>query len=179
MNIGQIFVSPRGTRVTILENSPERISFERTFPPLTGGTKSKAHRHTVGQESFTLLEGDASGSIDGRERALAVGAELQIPLGSTHVNPHTTADQTATIVQTVSPRSRAVEVYFTSWCAWLADGKADDHDEPTMMQIGAIIKEGGRGGTWASGLPESLQRVLLPALGVVAGLVGTRAVRVP
>lgn len=179
LTAGQVFESPRGTRVEILENSPERLAFTRALPPSTGGTKAKSHRHTTSLESFKLLDGEATGWVDGRERKLRAGEELEIPLGSTHINPYTVAGKTATLVQTVTPRSRAVEVYFTSWLGWLVQGKADANDEPTVMQLAAITKEAGFGGTWASGLPVFLQRAGLPLLGTAARMTGTRAVRVP
>jgi len=175
---GQIITSPRGTRVEILENTPERISFQRTLPPLTGGTKKKAHRHTVTMETFELLAGQATALIDGREHKLEPGDVLEIPLGCSHANPYTLAGTDATLVHTVTPRTRGVEVYFTSWLNWLEQGEADANDEPTLLQIAAIIKEGGRAGTWPSGTPVVLQRIALPIIGLIAALRGIRAVRV-
>ena len=178
LQTGDVIKSPRGTRVEILENTPERISFKRSFPPLTGGTKSKAHRHTSTHETFEVLAGEAGALVDGRELRLEPGDVLEIPLGSAHVNPYTTEVHTATLVHTVTPRTRGVEVYFTSWLHWLEQGEADATDEPTSLQIAAIIKEGGRAGTWRSGTPVFLQRIALPILGLIAGLRGIRAVRV-
>jgi mannose-6-phosphate isomerase-like protein (cupin superfamily) len=178
LKAGQIIESPRGTRVEILENTPERLSFQRTFPPLTGGTKAKAHRHTVTTETYELLAGDAAVLMDGRERKLEPDHVLEIPLGCSHANPYTTAGKTATLVHTVTPNTRGVEVYFTSWLNWLAQGKADARDELTILQIAAIIKEGGRAGTWPSGTPVFLQRITLPVLALIAELKGIRALRV-
>jgi mannose-6-phosphate isomerase-like protein (cupin superfamily) len=178
LKTGQVIKSPRGTRVEILENTPERISFQRTLPPLTGGTENKAHRHTATEETFELLAGEATALLEGQEHSLTPGDVLEIPLGRTHVNPYTTAGKTATLVHTVAPRTRGVEVYFTSWLNWLAQGKADANDEPTFLQIAAIIKEGGRAGTWLSGTPVVLQRIGLPIVGLIAELIGIRAVRV-
>lgn len=178
LQTGDVIKSPRGTRVEILENTPERISFKRSFPPLTGGTKRKAHRHTATHETFEVLAGEASALVDGREVRLEPGDVLEIPLGSAHVNPYTTEGHTATLVHTVTPRTRGVEVYFTSWLHWLEQGEADATDEPTPLQIAAIIKEGGRAGTWSSGTPVFLQRIALPILGLIAELKGIRAVRV-
>lgn len=178
LKTGDVIKSPRGTRVEILENTPERISFQRTLPPLTGGTKSKAHRHTATMETFELLEGHASALVDGREHQLEPGDVLEIPLGSSHVNPYTTEGHDATLVHTVTPRTRGVEVYFTSWLRWLEQGETDAHEEPTSLQIAAIIQEGGRAGTWPSGVPVFLQRIGLPLLGLIAELRGIRAVHV-
>jgi mannose-6-phosphate isomerase-like protein (cupin superfamily) len=179
LKAGDVIESPRGTRVEILENTPERISFQRTFPPLTGGTKRKAHRHTETVDTFEMLEGHASVFVDGREHPLEPGDVFKIPLGSSHINPYTKEGQTATLVHTVTPRTRGVEVYFTSWLHWLGEGKADATDETTFWQLAAIIKEGGRAGTWSSGTPVFLQRIGLPILGLIAQLRGIRAVRVP
>jgi mannose-6-phosphate isomerase-like protein (cupin superfamily) len=178
LQTGDVIKSPRGTRVEILENTPERISFQRTFPPLTGGTKGKAHRHTSTFETFQMLGGDASALVDGREQQLQPGETLEIQLGSSHANPYTKEGKTATLVHSVTPRTRGVEVYFTSWLHWLEQGEADANDEPTTLQIAAIIKEGGRAGTWTSRLPVFVQRIGLPILGLVAELRGIRAVRV-
>jgi mannose-6-phosphate isomerase-like protein (cupin superfamily) len=178
LQTGDIIESPRGTRVEILENSPERISFQRTFPPLTGGTKGKAHRHTATFETFEMVAGDASALVDGRERHLKPGDVLEIQLGSSHANPYTKDGDTATLVHSVAPRTRGVEVYFTSWLHWLEQGEADANDEPTTLQIAAIIREGGRAGTWTSRLPVFVQRIGLPILGLIAELRGIRAIRV-
>ncbi|HEX8157090.1 MAG TPA: cupin domain-containing protein [Solirubrobacteraceae bacterium] len=179
LKAGQVIESPRGTRIEILENTPKRISFQRTLPPLTGGTKSKEHRHTETSETYELLAGEATAWIAGKEHKLTAGTVLEIPLGSPHVNPYTGAGQDATLVQTVAPRSRGVEVYFTSWMNWLGEGKADAHDEPTILQLAAIIKEGGRAGTWPTKPPVIVQQIGLPILGIIAGLKGIRAERVP
>jgi hypothetical protein len=163
----------------IRESSPERISFERTMPADTGGNPRSSHRHTTTRESFELLDGDATATIDGRDHRLVRGEVLDIPMGSAHTNPRTNDDTTATIVHSVSPCPRAVEVYFVSWFRWHQEGKADGHDEPTTLQLAAITREGGFGGTWIAGVPIFLQRLGLPLLGFVAHVLGTRAVRVP
>jgi mannose-6-phosphate isomerase-like protein (cupin superfamily) len=178
LKAGQVIKSPRGTRVEILENTPERISFQRTLPPLTGGTKGKAHRHTLTMETYELLAGDATAVLDGREHKLEPGNVLEIPLGCSHVNPYTTAGKDATLVHTVTPCTRGVEVYFTSWLNWLALGQTDANDEPTGLQIAAIVKEGGRAGTWPTGTPVILQRILLPIFALIAELRGIHAVKV-
>jgi hypothetical protein len=71
LEAGQVIESPRGTRVEILENTPQRLSFKRTLPPLTGGTKAKSHRHTATAETFELLGGEATAYVEGRERQRA------------------------------------------------------------------------------------------------------------
>jgi mannose-6-phosphate isomerase-like protein (cupin superfamily) len=179
LQAGQVFEDASGTRIVVRENSPERISIERVMPPGTGGGKGSKHRHTETHESFVLVEGAATATVGDHEHRLERSEVLDIPLGTAHVNPHTSEDETATIVQTVTPGTRAVEVYFESWLHWLAAGKTLPSGEPTTLQLAAITQEGGFGGTWLAGPPVFLQRLGLPVLGLIARLTGTRAVRVP
>jgi len=179
LQAGQVITSPRGTRVEILENSPARISFKRTLPAGTGGTHKNAHRHNANLERFEVLAGEAEAALDDRKRHLNAGDVLEVPRGSEHINPGTMAGTTATLVQTMEPRTRAVHVYFTSWLHWLAEGQTGPTDEPTQLQLAAIVKEGGFDGNYRTGAPVLLLRVVVPILGVVAGLKGIRAVRVP
>jgi mannose-6-phosphate isomerase-like protein (cupin superfamily) len=173
---GTLVTSPRGTRVEILENSPERFVIRRSLPPLTG--KSAPHRHMDGIERFEVVEGEATASVDDKARLLGPGDALEVPVGSSHVHPHTAESATATIVQTIEPRPRFVEVYFASWLGWLERGVTDAQDEPTLLQIMAVIKDGG-GGSWVTGPPVALQKGLAQVLGRVAELRGFRTADVP
>jgi hypothetical protein len=58
---------------------------------------------------------------------------------------------------------------------WLAEGRVDKQDEPTLLAVMAVIREGG-GGTWVVGPPVAAQKVLAQVLGRVAGARGYRAV---
>lgn len=178
LQAGDVFESARGTRIVVREIHAERISIERTMPPGTGSSPKSQHRHTETHETFELLDGNAAVLIDGRDHGLQRGAALTIPLDTAHANPHTDGVG-ATILQSVTPCPRAVEVYFTSWLQWLQEGKTDNHDEPTTLQLAAIAKEAGLGGTYIARFPVLLQKLGLAILGLYAQLRGTRAVRVP
>jgi mannose-6-phosphate isomerase-like protein (cupin superfamily) len=168
--------SPRGTVVEILENTPERFMLRRVLPPGTGKTPS--HRHDNGSERFRVLEGAATGSVGGTSRALGAGHVMEVPLSTAHVHPHTDASSTATVEHTIEPRPRFVPVFFASWLTWLGDGRVDRQDEPTMLQVMAILKEGG-GGTWVTGPPVGAQRAMAALLGRLANARGIRAVVPP
>ena len=131
-----------------------------------------------GTERFEVVEGEATGSVDGSERQLVAGDVLEVPAGSAHVHPHTAANATATIVHSVEPRSRFVEVYFASWLRWLEQGVTDAQDEPTLLQIMSVLRNGG-GGTWVAGPPVAVQKGLAQVLGRVAEWRGFRAADVP
>lgn len=173
---GTEVTSPRGTRVQILESSPQRFVIRRFLPPGTG--KTAAHRHMDGIERFEVVEGQATGSVGGTTRRLVAGDVLEVPVGSSHVHPHTMASERATVVHTIEPRARFVEVYFASWVGWLERGQTDAQDEPTLLQIMAVIKNGG-GGTWVAGPPVALQKALAEVFGRVAARRGFRAADVP
>jgi quercetin dioxygenase-like cupin family protein len=169
---GSTVTSPRGTVVDILDNRPERFALRRVLPPSTG--KGASHRHLDGIERFTVLEGEATGSVDGRKRLLRAGDVLDVPRGSPHVHPHTAAGVTATIEHVIEPRPRFVSVYFASWLGWLQEGRVDRQDEPTLLEIMSIIDAGG-GGSWVTGPPIPVQRALARVLSRVAAARGIRA----
>jgi mannose-6-phosphate isomerase-like protein (cupin superfamily) len=173
---GTVVTSPRGTRVEVLENDRNRFSMRRSLPPGTG--KTPAHRHLDGVERFEIIDGAATGSVDGAARLLGSGDVLDVPVGSSHVHPHTAAGATATVVHTIEPRPRFVEVFFESWFGWLERGQTDAQEEPTLLEIMAVIKDGG-GGTWLAGPPVVLQKGLAQVLGRVAERRGIRAAQVP
>jgi mannose-6-phosphate isomerase-like protein (cupin superfamily) len=173
---GYIVTSPRGTVMEILENTPDRFRLKRTLPPATGKTPS--HRHDNGIERFRVLEGAATGSVGGAVRALRAGDVMEVPMSTAHVHPHTDAVTTAVVEHTIEPRPRFVSVFFASYLTWLGEGKVDKQDEPTMLQVMAILKEGG-GGTWVSGPPVAAQKILASVLAKVAGARGIRPVVPP
>jgi mannose-6-phosphate isomerase-like protein (cupin superfamily) len=173
---GFVVTSPRGTVMEILENTPERVRLKRTLPPGTGKTPS--HRHDDGIERFRILDGEATGSVGRTTRTLRPGDVMEVPAGSPHVHPHTGAATTAVVEHTMEPRTPFVPVFFASYLTWLGEGKVDGQDEPTLLQVMAIIKVGA-GGTWVSGPPVAVQKVLAAVLGTVAAARGIRPVVPP
>lgn len=162
---GTTVTSPRGTRVEVVENSPERFQLKRTLPPKTG--KTLPHFHEDGTERFEVVEGKATGSVGGDSRELAAGDVLDVPRGAKHVHPHTAAAETATVLHLIEPRPRFVEVYFRSWLGWLGEGRTDAQDEPPFLGVMAVIEEGG-GGSWLAGPPIPLQKGMAKVMAPVA-----------
>jgi mannose-6-phosphate isomerase-like protein (cupin superfamily) len=160
-----VVTSPRGTVVEILQDEPERFALRRTLPPGTGRTAP--HRHLNGIERFTVLSGTATGKVGRRHVSLREGDVMDVPVGATHVHPHTSARETAVVEHVIEPRPRFVEVYFASWQEWLAAGRVDGQDEPTLLGIMAVIDAGG-GGTWVSGPPIALQKAVVPVMARLA-----------
>lgn len=181
---GAVTTSPRGTVVEVLEWSPARLAVRRTLPPSTG--KGTAHYHENGVELFTVIEGTVTGSVDGVVHTMGPGETMEVPVGSAHEHPHTGPGGPAVIEHAVLPDpSLAVPpteiasfpaVYFASWLGWLEAGEVDDQEEPSFLQIMAVIKDGG-GGSWVVGPPVIAQRALAAVLGRVAGLRGIHAAK--
>src|ERR1044071_2473628 len=128
---GQVTRSPRGTVIEILESSPERFKLRRTLPPSPG--KTPAHRHTNGVETFTVLEGEVTASAAGETRRLTAGETLTVPLGASHVHPHTASDATATVEHVIEPMPRFVHVFFTRYLDRLAAGDVNEQDEAHLL----------------------------------------------
>ena len=165
LEVGERVTSPRGTVVELLENAPERFRLRRTLPPKTG--KTVPHRHDNGVERFRIIEGAANGKVGRNKRSLGPGDVMEVPLGSSHVHPHTDGQTTVVLEQEIEPRPRFVEVYFSSWTRWLEEGRVDRQDEPTLLGIIAVIAEGG-GGTWVAGMPVGLQKLAVSGLAPLA-----------
>ena len=174
LQVGDTISSPRGTVVEILDNRPERFALRRTLPPSTGRTAP--HRHLEDAvERFTLIEGEASGTVAGEKRRLRAGDVMEIPRGASHVHPHTARDMTAVVEHVVEPRVRFVEVYFPTWLAWLADGRVDRQDEPKLAGVMAVLDAAG-GDTWVTGPPIPVQRFAGRVGARIAALRGLRAI---
>jgi mannose-6-phosphate isomerase-like protein (cupin superfamily) len=165
--------SPRGTVVEILESTPARFRLRRELPPGTGRTPP--HRHLDGSERFELLEGEATGMIGRRRRLMRAGDVLDVPRGAVHVHPHTARNARAVVEHTIEPRVRFVEVFFDSWLRWLSEGRVDSQDEPPLLGVMAVLRDGG-GGTWVAGPPVAAQQALAKALAPIAARRGYRAV---
>lgn len=166
---GESVRSPRGTVIDLLDNDPERLRIRRTMPPATG--KGVPHMHENGVETFRVLEGEVTASLDGTRRVLRAGDELVVPIGSSHVHPHTASDRTAVLEHTIEPCPQFVQVYFMSWMGWLDAGRVNGQDEPSFLAIMGVIHHGG-GGTWIKGPPIAAQRLLARTLAPVAATRG-------
>ncbi|MBJ7329784.1 MAG: cupin domain-containing protein [Solirubrobacteraceae bacterium] len=165
---GQVVRSPRGTVIEVLENTPERFSIRRRFPPGTGAGKS--HYHLDSNERFTVVEGEAVGSIEGEERLLRPGDVLEVPPSSPHVHPHPISEP-AVVEQEMFPRPDFVPIFFASYFTWLEEGRCDRQDEPTVGQVMAIMRK-AKGHTWVTGVPVTAQRGLAAVMGRAAEMRG-------
>lgn len=166
---GAVVRSPRGTVVEVLENGPERLRIRRKMPPATG--RAAPHKHLDGVETFTLLEGEATGAVDGQKRVLRPGDFLRVPVGSSHLHPRTASDATAVVEHTIEPRPRFAEVYFQLWLPCLEAGRVDAQEELGPLGVMWLVENGG-GGTWVVGVPVAVQKLFARVLAPVASARG-------
>jgi mannose-6-phosphate isomerase-like protein (cupin superfamily) len=97
-----------GESVTIVESSPDRLVVEATYGP--GGKPPPKHFHPAQDERFTVRDGRLTFRVDGDERVLAVGEEIDVPARVVHQvwNPHS---EPASVTWVTSPGGRT-EAWF-------------------------------------------------------------------
>jgi mannose-6-phosphate isomerase-like protein (cupin superfamily) len=66
----------------IRSSTPEALEVEASYRP--GGSPPPAHLHPAQDERFEVLEGAMRARIDGEERELEAGAEIEIGRGQVH-----------------------------------------------------------------------------------------------
>jgi quercetin dioxygenase-like cupin family protein len=66
----------------VRESSPEALEVLATYGP--GGSPPPKHSHPRQDEHFEVLEGEVHTRVDGEERALGQGEQIEIPRGAVH-----------------------------------------------------------------------------------------------
>jgi mannose-6-phosphate isomerase-like protein (cupin superfamily) len=66
----------------IRSSTPEALEVEASYRP--GGSPPPAHFHPAQDERFEILEGEMRVRVDGEERELEAGAEVEIGRGQVH-----------------------------------------------------------------------------------------------
>jgi mannose-6-phosphate isomerase-like protein (cupin superfamily) len=69
-------------QIEIRSSTPEALEVEAAYRP--GGSPPPAHFHPAQDEHFEVLEGTMRVKVDGEERELATGAEIEIGRGEVH-----------------------------------------------------------------------------------------------
>ena len=73
---------PPSTRLTIVEERPERLVVEVHYQRSEG--RPPPHLHPAQDEHFEVLEGRLHTLVDGVERVLTAGETLDVPRGAIH-----------------------------------------------------------------------------------------------
>ena len=167
---GDVYESPQsGTRIEIRELSPERLSFERHYPPGTG--RAEAHLHLDFTQGWEVAAGAVTVAVDGEARRLEQGESLELPIGTKHQDPYNESDSTAVIRWRIEPVTPFIEAFLNTYAYLLRGDRLNDQDEFPMLQLFVILSATGAQ-SYAANLPVALQRTTLPLLGAIGRLRG-------
>ena len=170
---GESFENPRtGTRLQVRESTPERVVFDRRYPPNTG--RADPHVHFDLTQSWEVLSGRARAVVDGETRELNQGDLVEIPTRTPHQDVHNPFETEATVRWTVEPVNDFVEAFADCYTHYLTLDKLNGQDEFSALQIFPIL-HGTKAQSWLNTVPIPLQRVLIPLGAGVGRLRGYRA----
>ncbi len=145
----------------VRSSSPEALEVEATYGP--GGSAPPKHFHPSQDEHFEVLEGAIRLRIDGEERELAQGEQIDIPSGSVHQmwNPGT---EPARVRWRTSPGGRT-EQWFRAVDSLHRQGKVGRNGMPGPLAFGVMLSE--YRDVFRLAGPDRLLRPAFAALGAV------------
>jgi quercetin dioxygenase-like cupin family protein len=173
LSAGQSFENPRtGGRLTVTRREDDAMEVERLYKPRAG--KAGPHVHLDFVQSFEVLEGTATAALDGEERKLAAGEALEVPKGTTHVDPWNAEDADLLVRFRFTPVPRFVEVYTERAGELIRSDALNKREEVPMLQL-FVVLHATDGQSWGAGPPIGMQKALLPLLAALGRLRGFRA----
>ena len=157
---GESFENPRtGTRLEVRESSPERVIFDRHYPPHTG--RADAHVHFDISQSWEVLEGRARAFVDGDVREVGAGDVIEIETAVPHQDIHNPYDAEARVRWTVEPVNDFVEAFADCYKHYLTRDELDEQDEFKPLQLFPILRA-TRAQSWLARMPIPLQKLIIP-----------------
>jgi quercetin dioxygenase-like cupin family protein len=163
-----------GTVMRRVEDTPQRLVFERRYVPNTG--RGPQHVHDDFEHHFECLEGVATVEVGDDRRVLRAGETTRVPPGSAHTDPYNASGADAVVRWTITPQTDFVRRFARLWVQCLVRGKLDDQDEMSALQIMVLLDEGGhRSHVAGPAVVVALQRLLLPLIAAFGRLRGLRA----
>jgi mannose-6-phosphate isomerase-like protein (cupin superfamily) len=170
---GESFENPRsGTRLEVRESTPERVVFDRTYPPDTG--RADPHVHFDLLQSWEVLSGRARAVVDGDARELGAGERIEIAMGVPHQDIHNPHGAEVVVRWTVEPANDFVEAFADCYTHYLTRGQLNSQDEFRPLQLFPIL-HATKAQSWITSIPIWLQKPLIPVGAWTARLRGYRA----
>jgi mannose-6-phosphate isomerase-like protein (cupin superfamily) len=174
MEIGKEFHNPAtGTRVTILEDSSQRLAMRRTLPPGTG--KADAHRHLDYVETFVIEEGIATVKVGKDVRTAAAGETIRLEHDTGHANPYNEGSEPLTFLHSVEPSNPFVRAYVATWVVALERGELNEQDEFSALQLFPVLAA-TKARSYVVGPPIAAQKLVIPVVAAIGRARGNRAV---
>lgn len=167
-------VNPRtGQRMRFLrtgaETCGELLELETVNPP--GGAPEPRHVHPRQTSSCRVVAGSLRFEVDGAERTLGPGEEIEIPAGAKH-RFWNDGDVDAVAIQSVRP-ALTTAAFFEEWFALARAGELDERGMPSMLRLATLAPRYGDVIRVASP-PWPLQRLAFALLRPIARLRGVR-----
>ncbi len=157
-----------------VEDTPERLVFERRYVPDTG--RGSQHVHGDFEHRFECLEGEATVDVGRVRRVLRAGEVTVVPRRTAHTDPYNASAGDAVVRWTIMPQTEFVRRYAALWLECLMQGRLNRQDEMSALQIMVLMDE-VENESWVAGprIVVALQRRLLPVIAAVGRLLGLRA----
>lgn len=131
---GETFENSRtGTRLEARESTPERVVFDRRYPPNTG--RADPHVHFDITQSWEVLSGEARVVVDGETRAVKAGQTVEIPTGVPHQDIHNPHTSDLSVRWTVAPVNDFVEAFADCYTHYLTRDELDEQDEYSIAAV--------------------------------------------
>ena len=123
--------------LTIERSTPELLEVEATYGPR--GSPPPAHLHPSQNEHFAVREGAIRVRVDGAERELSPGDEVDIRHGAAHQmwNP---GDEPARVLWQTRPGGRT-ERWFRAIDSLHREGRVGRNGIPGPLAMGALLTE--------------------------------------
>lgn len=173
MRAGESFENPRtGTRLEFTEWTPERVAFERTYPPDSG--RADPHVHFDIFQSWEVLSGTAKTVVEGKDQVAVAGETIEIPIGTRHQDIHNVSEAELRVRWVVSPTNDFVEAFADCYTHYLTRDKLNSQDEFKPLQLFPIL-HGTKAESYIATIPIFLQKPLIPVGALSGRLRGYRA----
>jgi quercetin dioxygenase-like cupin family protein len=154
---------------TAADTNGELVEMEATYQP--GSVEPLEHFHPRQEEHFEIASGEMRARIEGEERTLSAGDELDIPQGTVHAMWNE-GDGEARVVWQTRPALRT-EDFFVAVGRLAQEGKLSAKGAGNPL-IGAALMHEFRAEFRPTSPPPPVQAIAFPALAMLARLLGQR-----
>jgi mannose-6-phosphate isomerase-like protein (cupin superfamily) len=172
LEVGSRYESARtGGSIQIVERTPEKMAFERTYAPGTG--RGDPHYHLDFTQTWEAVRGSGAIEVEGERREFGAAERVRLEPGTPHRDPFNPGGAEFVARGTFEPSTDFIEAYAEAWAQHMAEGTVNDQDEMPLLQILALAKA-TNGESYRAGVPRVVQRASLPLAAAIARLRGFR-----
>lgn len=157
---------------TAAETNGASLEFYQTlFKPKSGLIKEHVHFNI--DETFEIVEGTATYSLNKIPGTAARGEVVFIPRGIRHINPYNEHNEKLVVKRTLYPDG-GLEIFYRKLYQLAREGKLNRKGEPNLLQISVIAKN-NLTQTYFTFLPVSIQKIVFSIFGNIGEWLGYTA----